>query len=265
MTLVLSALTRDAVLQASDRRLVWIQDGAVIDKDDMANKAVLYCGRVAFSYTGVADMGRKQQRTDEWLAEVLSRAPGQTEALRLVAEEATARFEVLASMLPAELRRHEFVGVGWARFPPEHREFEPYYCWVSNVRDGSGQPTSLTPEFRWGALKLGSTECLAATAGQRLTDEEYAQTLSRIETALDGGVLELGEAMVTTVRTVAEHNDYVGKDVLLTSFPRAAVETQTEGQFYIAGPPGGDTATFLYVPEGVSDGTQYGPIVTCEG
>ena len=45
MTLVLSALTRDAVLQASDRHLVWIQDGAVIDKDDMANKAVLYCGR----------------------------------------------------------------------------------------------------------------------------------------------------------------------------------------------------------------------------
>jgi hypothetical protein len=78
-------------------------------------------------------------------------------------------------------------------------------------------------------------------------------------------VLELGEAMVTTVRAVAERSDYVGKDLLLTSFPRAAVEAQQDGQFYIAAPPGGDTATFLYIPRGESDGTQYGPIATCEG
>jgi hypothetical protein len=150
----------------------------VTDKDDMANKAVLYCGRLAFSYTGVADMGPRQQRTDEWLAEVLSRAPGQTQALRLVAEEASARFKVLASMLPEELLRHEFVGVGWARFPPEHREFEPYYCWISNVRDASGQLMDLSPEFRWGALRLGAAECLAATAGQGLTNEERLDALA---------------------------------------------------------------------------------------
>src|SRR5262249_205713 len=57
VTLVLSALTKNVVLQASDRRLVWIHDGAVTDKDDMANKAVLYCGRLAFSYTAVPALG----------------------------------------------------------------------------------------------------------------------------------------------------------------------------------------------------------------
>jgi hypothetical protein len=71
VTLILSAFLRDAVVQVSDRRVVW-PDGRVAS--EMDNKAVCVgCAEAHFAiaYTGLARIG--DQPTDECLFEALSR------------------------------------------------------------------------------------------------------------------------------------------------------------------------------------------------
>ena len=58
MTFVLSCVTPEYVYQVSDRRLTWLngaQRGHVVD--DERNKSVLVDGRIAFAYTGLAEIG----------------------------------------------------------------------------------------------------------------------------------------------------------------------------------------------------------------
>ncbi len=62
MTLVLNCLTHDYLFQVSDRRLVRLPDYEIIDDD--ANKNVFYCGHVAFSYTGLAEIEGKGKCRD---------------------------------------------------------------------------------------------------------------------------------------------------------------------------------------------------------
>ena len=52
MTLVLTALTQHEVIQVSDRRFTYLSGGSVVRRDDEKNKAVLFCGRLMFGFTG---------------------------------------------------------------------------------------------------------------------------------------------------------------------------------------------------------------------
>ena len=51
------------VIQVSDRRLVGVRDDRVVWRRGKKNKAVLWCNRLAFAYTGLAELGEKR-RTD---------------------------------------------------------------------------------------------------------------------------------------------------------------------------------------------------------
>ena len=144
MTLIISVLTEDAVLQASDRRLVWLEpDGSFRPRDDDRNKAVMFGKRMVFAYTGLANLGPRKQKTDDWLAQVLHncREDGdQGDILDSLARETTARLQHdLYANLPAAQRGHEFSVVGWAAFPDSKPSFRPYFAWVSNLRDEFGQ------------------------------------------------------------------------------------------------------------------------------
>lgn len=47
MTVVITVITEDRVMQACDRRLVWLRpDGSVYRHDDNRNKAVLFANRL---------------------------------------------------------------------------------------------------------------------------------------------------------------------------------------------------------------------------
>jgi hypothetical protein len=63
MTLVLSLLTPTHALQASDRRVVSIRDGEIVEENDERNKAVLFRDRWAFGFTGLADLGPDREPT----------------------------------------------------------------------------------------------------------------------------------------------------------------------------------------------------------
>ena len=72
MTLVLNLITESWAIQVSDRRLVWLDRGKIVRKDDERNKAVMWCNRLAFAYTGLAELGPMREPTDEWLARELA-------------------------------------------------------------------------------------------------------------------------------------------------------------------------------------------------
>src|SRR4051794_20829200 len=133
MTLMISVITDKAVLQVSDRRLIWLEaDGSTRPMNDNKNKAVVFGKRMVFAYTGLANLGPRRQRTDEWLAEEIRQAiqgPGsQDEILEHIARKATERLQHhLCASLPTVQRGHEFVACGWAHFLDfEPGEFRPY-------------------------------------------------------------------------------------------------------------------------------------------
>lgn len=103
-------------------------DGSLADDD--ANKATIYCGRVAIGYTGLAQI--KTKKTDEWLAGFLAKAQSSPQAFELLQSEATAHFRGLAAT-PRQ-RRHAFVGAGWTK-RQDTEPFRPFLAWVSNYHD----------------------------------------------------------------------------------------------------------------------------------
>lgn len=270
MTLILSAVLPDAVIQVSDRRLVRLRhDGSVLRENDEQNKAVFLCNRIAFAYTGLAQMGPYRGRTDEWLAQVLAAASGQLEALQALASAATDRFRHrLIRGLPAELRAHEFVGVGWARFDPADEQLEPYIAAVSNSRTDNGDWCAAREEFRvylW--RRTADMPVFAHAAGQPVTDAAGQALRATLRNASRVSVEETAESMLRCLRAVAQDNRLVGQGAMLTCLPRAAIEASalTGMNFYISGGPMAETTTFLSIPAGETDGTAYGPIVACEG
>lgn len=270
VTLIISVASPDAVLQASDRRFVWLRpSGAAQRRDDEANKALFYAGRMAFAFTGLAEMGPRRQRTDEWMADVLNPVSGQAEALEALSAAATERFQHrLIKQLPPSMRTHEFVGVGWARFPPDHNRFEPYLAMVSNSRSDTGEPVEPQDRFTWRVLRTNHEHpVIASTAGQRLDDE----ALETLQSGLDGyargalTVLGLSEALIDSVRGMADRNPLIGHGLMLNCLPRAAVEDPPTKGVMLASAPANDVPTFLSVPPGEANGVLVGPIFVAGG
>lgn len=107
MTLNISCATHEYAVQVSDRRLT--KDRKVVEDD--ANKIVLFCGRMAFSYTGLAEIGK--EKTDIWLTRILAdpKCQSLSDAVRTIKTRATESFQDVP--WSKAQKRHAFVGIGW--------------------------------------------------------------------------------------------------------------------------------------------------------
>src|SRR5262245_37528625 len=142
MTLILSCLTNDYVLQVSDRRLTFLggpRSGQVMDDD--RNKAVVWNSIIAFAYTGVTPVD--DERTDIWLTRTLIDAakaglpPDLPSLLSFLRDSATNAFARLTT-LHGRTFHHTFVGVGWAQLrprdqPSDQGQILPFICSISNA------------------------------------------------------------------------------------------------------------------------------------
>lgn len=160
MTFILSCATHDAVYQISDRRLTWLggRDAGAV-KDDESNKAVLIDGRMAFGYTGIAEV--EGARTGYWLAKLFGNVP--TRDLAAVAEhlrtEATSAF-ARTRVSNAQWLRHAFVGVGWGSYRGE-KSLEPLLVAITNALNVAGEWDDVpSPEFRLALNQWGDTQKL---------------------------------------------------------------------------------------------------------
>ena len=265
MTFILSCATSDAVYQVSDRRVTTLSGpnpGAVID--DESNKAVVIDGRVAFSYTGLAEI--EGNRTDDWLATRFGHV--QTNDLGAVAERIrSSASNAFKRIRVADRRwlRHAFVGVGWAR-PRDVPGPIPVLLTISNALDPAGEWESQPrTEFsfvvnRWWETKGGFS---IATAGQTLSAAEKKVMWRHMRRAIKRGQgrRAILHAMILACRWAATRYTGVGPSLMAMCIPKAgAVSIMETGQvmMLLSNDPEGDIPTFYYAPPD-SPTTFYGP------
>lgn len=258
MTLILSCATQDYVVQVSDRRLIWLNGDQIVDQDDDSNKVVLFCRRMAFAYTGLAEINGK--KTDEWLMDVLAAFNSLPDACSAIESSATRAFRRIS--LPGNKKCHAFVGVGWTLLAPGNR-FRPAICSISNAQGEQGEWLSeARDEFSLRYTILPESDLYQLEdAGQRLGKKEKAELERQINSCIKHktGPKPIARLMAREVRQIAAGNRKVGQNLLVVSLPRSAIPS---GELvFMNAPPSREEMTFLHVPAGGYDGIQYGPML----
>jgi hypothetical protein len=268
VTLVLSLISPQVVVQVSDRRFTYLDKrGQATRHSDFNNKTVLWCHRLAFAFTGIGNLGL-EHRTDLWLSREISEweatceNPGQAELSSAIAERATAYFKgPRISRLPEQVRRHAFVGVGWARFNGVG-DLEPYWIQIHNM-DEAG----VMEKFDGGWERLEPDKQIKVNwMGQELEDAEIADLDQLNINPHDEHFADYAvDVLAGIARRVAKRNDLVGRGLLITVLPRESIHPGEVGGIVLSGPPTAGTQTFLYLPPNDNQVVVHGPTYTCEG
>jgi hypothetical protein len=266
MTLILACLTPRMVYQISDRRLTRAWNSKAI-VDDERNKCV-FVGRVSFGYTGLAFVGN--ERTDLWLARVISEGPIQDMAV--VAERIRSTASRVFRPLPRRSRHHAFQGVGWFRLKGE-QQLSPGLITIHNCID---EQTGLWvheafPEFRTSVHFPSSfpRRFILNSIGETPTDQDkgaVAYLLHRVVKHRRSTPERIIIRLIVSVKWLSERYPRIGNSVLAVSIPKHSVEEEerTGRSFLLAAPPNDRTATFISASP--SGGMRWhGPHVVSEG
>jgi hypothetical protein len=278
MTLVMSLITESWAIQVSDRRLVWLgPDSVVSRKDDERNKAVLWCNRLAFAYTGLAELGPKREATDQWLARELAEwwsesgglEQGQDALIAAIIDRAGAamRRPRIARGIPPDLKRHAFAGIGWARFDGIG-EMVPYMVRIQNYLDGGGADQLKPDDFRYAVDRLPQVDnpIMVTWVGQELGPEKaMLEELKKGDPASKDYGPYAAEVLAGIVRAVAGRNALVGRGLLISALPKWAIHPGSTETFLLSSGPTWDELTFLHVPSDSEDPVMRGPLYVCEG
>lgn len=255
MTLIVSAITPQFAIQASDRRLTSMQTNK--PEEDMAVKAVILDWHSTFAYTGFGELWRSPEsviarnaksekiNTNLWMAEVLTQAVNIEDAyerLRVQAKEALSHF----SLLPPSRRKHMFISTGWVNMPDKG-----LVSAIGIVHNDKDSVNFVTEIFTLGPLNIMvNTSFQLSSAAQK----NLKRKINKCE--LDGLKPEdVGIALVETIREVSKKDATVGSDVLLTCIPRKQVETVIAGNGswkFTADSLNDDEVTFRYIPKDMS-------------
>jgi hypothetical protein len=251
MTLILSALTHDYVVQVSDRQLSL--GGKKIDPP--TNKSVIFCGHIAYGYTGQAFIENKT--TELWLVDVLAGAQSPRQALEAIASRATDAFRRSSQL---RNKRHAFVGVGFGSISNQLR---PLLCVISNYTDTQDrQVRGIRDAFTYDCTMLDQRNSFYLfPAGQRLQESEVRPFIAHARSVVKrADAPAMADLLVRKVREVADRTETVGKDVMITIFPKSAVPfssiATSFGPKTLTGP-----ATFRYRPADGRNDIFYGPAI----
>lgn len=265
MTLILSAVVRDYAIQVSDRRLT--RAGKL--EDDETNKAVLFCNRFCFAYTGLGFIGVTP--TDEWLTKALVNAKTQSlsEATRSLAQQATDAFRKIG--WSRAQKRHAFVGVGWAQLRNE-AFLSPIICSVSNAHNADGVWLDKARDEFTVFHRLWSEKPIfdVIATGQSLQSQELKFLRRNLRRCFDHktGPELISEYLIHQIRRIAEESDLVGKSLMVVCLPKQSVLTSSMFLTNLA--PGSqktmkDVQSFYYLPDGEDDRVRFGPDTACAG
>jgi hypothetical protein len=265
MTLVLSCVTPDFVVQASDRRLTR-SDGRLAD--DEANKATVFCGHWMIAYTGLAELGPavppgNRPRTDVWLATLLSdpklSAKDGFDRVATAAEQ-----ELQGVRLPMEQKRHTFVCVGWGRSDRVLGELWPALVVISNHVDAKGNERPVSSAFTVDGVMLNpERRHYWAPHGQVLFGDEMIHLNRLIKKAVRReSPLAVGLLLARQIRAVAARNKLVGNSIMLGIFPKTDVPADGVS-ISLSGPPDANRLSFAYLPRDVDSIIQYAPNFAC--
>jgi hypothetical protein len=293
MTLLLTCVTPQFAVQASDRRLTHL-DGSVAE--EIANKATMLCRFATFAYTGLARCSVTEP-TDELLLRCLA-APtvpinGLLDGLAKRAARAIRGLPLrVAPEQRRAVRRTSFVGAGFLgirnpdRFgrPPSPDELHPFLAVVSNAQDLTEQwRAAADQEFTVHVGFLGEDQPFQLhAAGQPFTgpdrvglERDLRRCLVRVEHPEP-----IARLLTRSIRQMADSNQRVGHNVMCTMVRRDQVGTAT-GSFAGGVLPlrpdvqaevdifrrlrGGEPTQWIFSPAGPKDGIHYGPNYACDG
>src|SRR5579864_383907 len=268
MTLVLTCLTPRYVLQVADRRLTIRTPqppGSVEVVDDHRNKVVVLGNSMAFSFSGLAEIG--PENTDSWLARRLAETNNPNDGLKNIQRAATDYFRILPISKAA--KRQAFVAAAWTR--NKHGTLEPGLITISNALDAnSNWLQEAKDEFEIDCVGLGLTSQFGVCPpiGAAVPDA-YIHDLRRNGRAcVERNVhpLEIIRLLVETIRRVANDDSSVGRSLLAVILPKAAVDRpvvclvtplMASGAAVIEDP------MFFHIPKDSADLVWDAPVLVC--
>ncbi len=263
MTLILTCLTHEFIVQLSDRRLVNIATRK--PEDDDTNKVVGYWNIAAFSYTGLSTINGT--KTDRWIFDRLVPLvdPGQFTPFDLgreLAARATDEFKKSwISLLPNNYRSHAFVYGAWVTLPT--KEIRPMISTVSNFHDRQGNRLSEPSLFFSHSFRVLDpfVPCYLEATGQDVEKHLITEAETQIRACVKKktGPEPMARILRTLMREVSARNKAVGKNLLEMSLPIKAYSATDVS--YSSLQHNRKTATFHYVPEDQDRGVIYSPLI----
>lgn len=265
MTLILSCITQDYVLQVSDRRLTLANNGQIYKNDE--NKAINFWGLLAMSYTGLSSI--HSTPTDIWLGKVMLGCSSIVEVVEAIKENATREFKRMI-WTKREWKHHAFIGVGWRSVEPIY----PLICIVSNYHNEQGEELVVpTDDFMTKIIEFptNSHEGFSVVAIGQPVSFQIAQRLKRnlarcVKHSDVSGPQSLLKFLIDAMREVADTNQKVGKDLLAVCLPKRTIGRSilrmSDGSlawYSLASPPLKDVQSFTHIGENQRMLKGYGP------
>lgn len=272
MTLISTLLSNNVVLQISDRRVTWLQNGVAQNVDDRRNKAILYGSRFVVSYTGIANLAAscshdaynlEKSGTDLWLVEHLSRYDN-------IASAFNDMPRVLAQRCASGLFRGQSLGIraaGWRHDGSNMSTgFVPFVIEVKNYDSAGRLHDQRGTRFVTASLSGGDgvwIGWLGRSVSVKLK-ARLTRTLRRILTKR-ASINAVIQSIVDTMRQAAKHDTLIGKDLLVCVLPRTAARPDGFEHLALFGRPREDAITFEYLPANSDLRVQYGPHYVSRG
>jgi hypothetical protein len=250
MTLIVSVLTQDYVIQVSDRCMTIERGDGKRRYEEGHNKAVLFEHRIAFGYTGQGEIDGRP--TDEWLQEHLGKGTDVASGLQSVLDGLKRGF-------PPASEPHAFVAVGWGFV----NEPVPFVHCISNFVNAAGeslrdpQPTFSAAE----ATLAPGAKAFVHQLPERIVGQDWARLEAQVVYVVEqgNGPAAMADVLVEAVRRVASDDEEVGSGLMINCLP-FTVATGSDGGFALVSRPTMHHSSFAYLAPGETEPGGLGPL-----
>lgn len=257
MTMILTCLTKNYIVQASDRRFTYPTTS--LPPNNEANKALIYKNHFAFSFTGLAELSippAPSLATIAWAAEQLRQKNTLGEAVSYLRHQTTAIITSLPKYrYPPQIKFLDLVGAGFVgaeKGKPEDRH--PARIIISNWVQQDGRYPRTPParpntpfSLRYYFLDKHADFDLFV-AGQSLDPIREGVLRQNIGGCLKNsvGAEVIGRLLTQAIQETSQVNHLVGGDVMCTFVPRITDPSSTMihlGGFLLDLPPASNPQT----------------------
>lgn len=243
MTMILTCLTKDFVIQSSDRRISRVIDNRVQWYDDQSNKALVYKSQFVFAYTGQATIPVKKNgqttwiSTIDWAAEQLSKEKNLDKAVFNLKYRATELMNAnYVRKLPDYKRRVAFVGAGFEEIESGGKQIRrPLRIMIENCIDDDGSILDVPRnEFRIQHDPLGNSDATLYVAGQPLKPEIEVEFSRLLRSCAEHNVnpekigVLLTSKILDTAKAMHKDRKTVGENIMCICVPQAYVDKDDE-------------------------------------
>jgi hypothetical protein len=272
MTLIVTYISDEYVILASDRRATWLdKDGKPLRHEDTTNKAIVLCGHFLMGYTGFAQLGGVS--TEQWVGTSLADLDV-SQYFGALTQKSEAAIKQIRRETGLKLKDcgQAFVAVGYGSFHDTPDSLQAVGVTISNAvgdRYGSWQPredfkaTRTTPlsgrnDFRIGAFGAAPKEA-ALREAMDLIRRYRKHDISR--------VLGVCQVMINLIRETADKNEdgLIGKDISVSVLPRTGVPALDVSipKAGITDPVGNLICAFTPSDGNVEHAVAYSPATVC--